>query len=453
MKDKEPMKGRDTSTPAQAQENKALPSRTADAEASPWSYSNRRDAWHSGAHSDARRSDPRSSGAWSSRHVLQLQRAIGNRAVTQWFSRVVQRVGEEEESEPEQQVQEQMQIQALPNVPDYRREAYALEREAIEAANRMAILREELESTTDIGELNDVNDQQMQLASRMSVVFQRASEISAALADGPGGQPEVEHALGTVTEIKESVTEASIAFRRRWAAIMHRDALDSLEMASDRAERRRVGGLGQARHPMANDTDRREINNWVSGSAGPMNRMLFGRLSEEDRGLQDIILRQGDANNRWAWDLDARSAGLQRAMDKIPKFKGTTYRKATAENDNVYRSLIHPGDLVMSKGFMATSMLKGAEGAGGGQEAWGKGNNVYFQITGVTGTDLGPYQDALQGEREVLYPAESVFEVKAIKYKDATVFVILSQVLLIPDGVQVKDPYTGEEVDAPVDLT
>lgn len=362
-----------------------------------------------------------------------------------------------------EQRQEQVLVGvAPPEDPTRHRQAVRLERRAIDLAEKAALLKEDLDAAEGEAQLLDAKSRFTALCRSLGAVVAERKELARSLAAGGAAPDDATHALETVAEICRELRNEADAFWRRWAERMHGPALDRLAESSTSEERSQVPK--RPRSPLATAEDVREINNWVSGGWGSINQYLFGTDTDEDRATRAFVLAHGQPKDRWAIDVDARVSGIATALEKLPSFQGTTYRQARCKDADVYRRKIGPGSFVSSPGFLATSHVKGAEGAGGGEDGWGRGDRVYFQVTGATGVDLGPYQENLKGEREVLYPTRSVFEVLAVRVVPRgtggdgkplqTVLVILQQVLAVPDDVTVLDSYSGEPLaDAPVDLT
>jgi hypothetical protein len=347
-----------------------------------------------------------------------------------------------EEPPVEAQAQEQVQVlaQAAVHPDDLRAAAAALERRAIDAITALASVKEELAHADTPDAMRDVLHRFAAAARAMDVISHDQPILAADLARAEEKPPEVAHALRTVDEIVRTFRGEANTF---WAAHTerHRDALDALGTASTAAERARIPRAAASDRLGADDI--REINNWVAGGWSTLNKFLFGTESADDVALRAHIMANGDAGNRFSFDLEQRAVRLQMALSQAPKFVGTTYRRAQYAGPEVYRDRIRPGAYVSSPGFFTSSHVKGADAAGGGAAGWGQGNMAYFQITGTSAVDLSPYQAQLRGEREVLFPRNAVFEVQAIEITGQTVKVILQQVVAIPDGTVTLDPYSG----------
>jgi hypothetical protein len=393
--------------------------------------------------------------------LLALQRLAGNRAVVQLL-----REGESRgEEEGEGRLQSQVQVHAAP--PDIAQEAASLRANAARSAS---MLQEMLESASSrdatTGDLMTLEASRAQLDEAARGMVERRRT----LLERTHGHvdPFVQRDLDEVGEITRAVSIESASLRDRLATRIHRSQIDRLQTPSSKSERRAARVVG-ARDPRVTQADVREINNWVKGGWSTMNRHLFGAEDPKDVAARGAVLAQVEPTfsaavpasdqtrildqirkQKWEMDVRSRVEGLGTALEKLPKFQGHTFRQASCRDRTVFGSAIRPGDLIRYKGFFATSMLRGAEGAGGGEEAWGRTQDkVYFDVSGVTGRDLGPYQQDLSGEREVLYPANSVFEVKAIESRNGAFFVIIQQVLVVPEGATVRDPWDGSAVPPP----
>jgi hypothetical protein len=395
--------------------------------------------------------------------MVRLQRTLGNRAVGRLVQAqaigpgVVQRQDDEEEEGAIGG--QQAQVLAPATLPNVEREAIGLERAAADAASRLMLLIEDEQGAETRGQRLTIDALRQGLVTTFGQIRSRAREIGAAIADRPGEQPEAEQALQTINEIDRSFASEHEKFRSILAANIHRADLTTLGSTSSQGELSSVAGRSTTRDPSVTQSEIREIQNWVGGGWSTMNRFMFGAESADDLQARQMILSQplpGDPRaralvekNQWEMNLQARVRGLEGALAKLPRYTGTTYRQARPKDMRVYGGTIKVGDFIQSPGFFATSMVRGGGGAAGGS-TWGKeAGKAYFSVTGTAGRDLGPYQDTLASEREVLYPANAVFEVKAIERRGASVFVIVSQVLAVPDSAMVREPYAGEQVHPP----
>lgn len=396
---------------------------------------------------------------------MRLQRTLGNRAVGQLVASqssglghtVVQR--QDDEDEEGAVGGRQTQVLTPARLPNYEREAVQLERTAADAAGRLGELIEQEQAAETKGQRLTIDALRQELVEAFAKIRGRAQEISTAMQGRSAEQPGAASALQTITEIDRTFAIEHEKFRATLAANIHRAELTALASTSSQSELGEVDSRSNRRNPSVTQSDVREIQNWVGGGWSTLNRFMFGIEKEDDRQARQMVLDQplppaGEArarveNNQWQMNLQARVTGLQAALTKLPKYGGRTYRQATPKDASVYGGTIKVGDFIQSPGFFATSMLRGGGGAAGGS-TWGKqAGKAYFQVTGASGRDLGPYQETLASEREVLYPANAVFEVKAIEKRGAAVFVILDQVLVVPEGATVREPFAGELVRPP----
>ncbi len=375
---------------------------------------------------------------------MALQRTAGNRAVARLDGRVLQREGA---GGPGTQM-------ALAVPPDLLRQGIGLETRAIADIGLLQGVIEAVHHAEEKGDLADLLGRADALIAGADAHLGAALRIAAAAHGADRGESttrQLLRALDTVREIVRTMRgegrDRLRTAQRAGAEAAHRRELDRLKRPS---EGRELEARPHRRSERATEADVAEIDNWVAGGWQTLNKELFGDVTEKEREARTFIAKNAPMDkDRWAADVDSRIGGLSASLAKLPSAKGTTYRRATYEDLSVWSSTIGPGALVGSRGFFATSELKGAEGAGGGGAAWGTGAKVYFEITGAAGVPLGPYQKELAGEREVLYPRSAVFEVLAVRIEGPTVFVIMSQIGAIPKGRVVRDPYTGK----PVDLT
>ncbi len=192
------------------------------------------------------------------------------------------------------------------------------------------------------------------------------------------------------------------------------------------------------------DHHRAAINKyWVTGNWSAMNSALRGILPPAEQAVLEAMAENGVVPPSFANRAIAVTAGL----NALPAFVGSTYRRATAANGDVYGKKIKPGSIIRDRGFVATSSIKGGGGAAGG-EAWGtKPGEIYVEVAGHTGRDIAPISQ-IQGEQEVLYPPGVYFEVDAIEVRrDTTTLVILHELAAPPAAhAVVRDPFTGDPI-------
>ncbi|MEZ4453208.1 MAG: DUF4157 domain-containing protein [Nannocystaceae bacterium] len=173
------------------------------------------------------------------------------------------------------------------------------------------------------------------------------------------------------------------------------------------------------------------IELWTRGIGGPMASFLRGTMTE---GLADAAAMSSTAKKPMQDVIDALNAGL----DRLPDRAGKSYRKSKAQSDAVYRTRIKPGDYVMDKSLLATATVRGVSSIG----TWGAPGNVWFEVRGTTGKYIAPYSSF--SEKEVLYRAETVFKVDAIKLApNETVFVIMTEATPPTPTTPIKNTFTG----------
>jgi hypothetical protein len=355
----------------------------------------------------------------------------------------------EQQVEEQQQVQLQLQVQSPESGDDPSPDAYRLETEATECATELQILVERDRNGTERAEFLDVQGKLALLVDRFEKIRLEARQVGIALTalrdDKLAGAL---RAVRTVGQIAGEFYPIAEGLKRDVAQHVHQERLDGLKLASTDKERREITSVVTPRSDDVTDEDVDEIDNWVGGSWSTINQVLFGAESEGARDARQLVVEQGNEDQKWQMDIDARVKGIDEALSHIPKRIGTSYRIMRPKDATVFGGKINPGDLIMSRGFFATSMVKGADGAGGGG-GWGTvAGRVYLEITGVTGADLGPYQTSLQGEREVLFGRDTVFEVEAIEVGDnGTAFVLVKERTGgVEAGTIVKDPFDGKEI-------
>jgi hypothetical protein len=186
------------------------------------------------------------------------------------------------------------------------------------------------------------------------------------------------------------------------------------------------------------------VNNWVSGN--------WGQMQNYARAIGDPVATAAAVGGSalMGRDVAGEVGALDSVLGKLAPRAGTSYRRSDYAVLDVYSRLIGPGSYVGSPAFFATSTKKGAGGAGGGAEQWGKESKAYFEITGNQGRDLGPYQNALQSEAEILYPRGSVFLVTAVQVEGEAVKVLLRNVTEVPQGTRILDPFSAVDVTAQI---
>jgi len=192
-------------------------------------------------------------------------------------------------------------------------------------------------------------------------------------------------------------------------------------------------------------------DDWVAGGWDALNKYKRGLLTEKEinetnAGKKTITKKvegkfvQVQENVK---SLDRRASDLETMLKKLDPHKGSSYRRVDPKSDiSTYAKKIRPGDYIIDKGFSASSVVRGGEGAGSG---WGKPGGLYFDIVGTSGKNLTPYS-RMKGEGEVLFLPGTVFLVQAIEVdKDQTVWVLLKEAdLPLPLDVKVKNAFTGE---------
>jgi hypothetical protein len=362
----------------------------------------------------------------------------------------IQRKGEHDDDGL--RLQEQITVGA--SAPSFARAAAALHARAVAATQELALMAEETAAAETRVEADELRLRLDDVTAELAAIGRGHAAIEEGIADADE-TPElvmVRHDLAVVTEIRRTTEKELVALNRSIAQKQHQDRLDALAQPSTAKERARVDAMRSRRSAKVTATDVREIDNWVSGTAGGINNHLLGRESTEERDARRVVVEQGRPDDAWKVDYEARCDGLDTAMEHLPSRPGTTYRRATFESIDVFTSRIQPGDFISSKAFWATSLVKGAEGACGGADTWGtKAGHVYYEVTGASGKSLGAYQENLGGEREVLYQRSAVFQVEAIEVRGTTALVIVSQVV-VPEGTPRKDPHTGRLVEDEPDL-
>lgn len=186
------------------------------------------------------------------------------------------------------------------------------------------------------------------------------------------------------------------------------------------------------------------IDYWVRGGWQSLNQALRGLLPQNQRQLLEGLVANIGGVRFPAMTFANRAIALNDALGALPDYPHATFRRASYLDYTVYSALVSPGDHLEDTGFMATSTIKGAEGAAGGGNNWGTGPRVYFKVHGTHGKSIVNFSQ-IGGEREVLFQTGSLFLVRATAYsgKLETFFVILQEVAALPLNAVAKNPFTG----------
>lgn len=198
--------------------------------------------------------------------------------------------------------------------------------------------------------------------------------------------------------------------------------------------------IGSGALPALTQAEREAIDDWVRGNPYVINGHLRGTLPPGEAAFYDYATAWPKRTTTHPANLNARIAAINNAMNRLPDYNGVTYRRSGYANVNVYRpGGISPGDYVSESGFLASSTVKGGEGAAAG---WGSRQEVYFAIKGVHGKDISSFSK-IQGEREVLFASGTIFKIDAISEDNGAFFVIMHEVEKNVGGKTVKNPYDG----------
>lgn len=205
---------------------------------------------------------------------------------------------------------------------------------------------------------------------------------------------------------------------------------------------------------------------WVTGNPdlkinwSTVNKHLRGVIAADEWGALKVLVRSKQKLDDDVADdvvearLQAVLMGLvqsiSNALNLLPDYDlndAKSYRVFLAENADVYKTRIRPGDYIMDRGFVATSIQRGGEGAASG---WGQEiaesqtkMKVYFQVKGRTGKDISAYS-GIAGEKEVLYKPDTIFRVDEVRIEKKRAFVFVEEVAAAPaQGTPIKNPYNG----------
>jgi hypothetical protein len=188
--------------------------------------------------------------------------------------------------------------------------------------------------------------------------------------------------------------------------------------------------------------DEASIDDWVRGGWSALNsyaRGLMANKTPEELQLEEQV--SGTKNQQFIGGFTTRLANVAEALQKLPNHAGKSYRRVDPKYGiESYARKIRPGDYVTDMGFSASSVFRGAEGAGGG---WGEPGGLYFDIVGNSGKNITPYSQ-IGGEAEVLFLPGTTFHVDAVEIEASqTVWVLLTEAAL-PDNTVVKNAFTGD---------
>jgi ADP-ribosyltransferase exoenzyme len=193
--------------------------------------------------------------------------------------------------------------------------------------------------------------------------------------------------------------------------------------------------------------DEDALDDWVRGGWDNLNQFARGLksgMNKDDLEFEERVsgsVGEGGNKMRYRGNYTDRLANVLEMMQKLPNHEGTTFRRVDPKGDiTSYAKKIRPGDYITDMGFSASSMKRGGEGAAGN---WARTGDLYFDISGKSGKDISPYSK-IGGEAEVLFPPGTTFHVDAIKVEaDQTVWVLLTEAVP-PDGVAIKNAFTGD---------
>jgi hypothetical protein len=188
--------------------------------------------------------------------------------------------------------------------------------------------------------------------------------------------------------------------------------------------------------------DEAAIDDWVRGGWSALNsyaRGLMANKTPEELKLEEQV--SGTKNQQFIGGFTDRLANVTEALKKLPSHAGKSYRQVNPKYGiESYARKIRPGDYVTDMGFSASSVFRGAEGAG---DKWGDPGGLYFDIVGNSGKNITPYSK-IGGEAEVLFLPGSTFHVDAVEVEaNQTVWVLLTEAE-VPDNTVVKNAFTGD---------
>lgn len=219
-------------------------------------------------------------------------------------------------------------------------------------------------------------------------------------------------------------------------------------------------GQGFSNQPKIDEAVKKGLNMWVVGDTERgvnwqmIGSHLRGRLKDKDYELigRLTIMKTNQREPEQAklielgrQVMESVRGDIRAALDKLPDFRGHSYRISGVEDMSVYTSKIKKGDLIKDTTFWSTAAVRGASGAAGD---WGKAGTeakpkAYFIIDGSSGKYIAKYSK-VEGEREVLFKDHTIFEVDRIVKLDNTFYVYIREVGNVPQSTTVKNYYNGK---------
>jgi hypothetical protein len=231
-------------------------------------------------------------------------------------------------------------------------------------------------------------------------VEQTDDDVTPLPVNGPTAQPGLDHNPGLTGKLFSDTHPLAIkaASDQRRAARIEKQAAD-LKQKRDYEELRKNKSF-MSDHDSAT-TGR------LAGEFPALNRMELAAVRHyTGNGFGDLNgARRGQVETRPY--LDAFGDVLQVALDKLPAYQGTTYRRSYLPEVELqtYRDAHRLGNEVRHSYFTSTSKL----------ESPPFGGDIYFVIKGKTGRDIEQISHYSTSEQEVLFPAEARFRVDKIE--------------------------------------
>lgn len=197
--------------------------------------------------------------------------------------------------------------------------------------------------------------------------------------------------------------------------------------------------LGNHMRGMLGVADYREFGTMVALQLSAPAQLLLNQTTEPD--LTMAYVQMGQAA------LDVAQQTLANGLGQLPDFDGTSYRKSTLANQDVFSQHIHVGDHIRDEAFWSTSIFRGGGAAAAGWGDMGTQQHpvAYFVIQGQTGKYIQPYSQ-IQGEQEVLFQDRTTFQVERIvNFNRITYFVYIRETAAPALGTPVFNPFNGQQ--------
>jgi len=145
--------------------------------------------------------------------------------------------------------------------------------------------------------------------------------------------------------------------------------------------------------------------------------------------------------------LNAARNDINGALDALPAHTSPSYRQMTVAGTNVYGGNIKVGNYIRDASFLSTSALRISGSAGNwGDDGTDTHPKAYFIINGTTGKYISKHAAQEEGQHEVLFKGNTVFQITKIANFRTTFFVHVREVdpATLGQNPTIKNPYSGQ---------